>query len=173
MVKELQQSLKKLSPSHSLDDHEKAIKFENLDELFSQNLRDYFEQNSENKSPIAFYFNSIVPKLLIQIEPAHHQITLSFALKPWGKSFTPIKELSSHPSSLLLRAKRATEYTIEFAEVCDLKEISCAVALEYSQLGYHCSIQFQGQTLDFQQILAEAKPEILTRRPVKEVASCA
>lgn len=173
MVKELQQSLKKLSPSHSLDDHEKIVKFEHLDELFSQNLRDYFDKNSENHSPIAHYFNSIAPNLLIRIDPDHHQITLSFALKPWGNSFTPIKELSSHPSSSLLRSRRPTEYTIGFAEICDLKEVSCAVALEYSQLGYHCFIQYQGQTLDFQQILAEAKPEILTRKPVKEVASCA
>ena len=131
-----------------------------------------FRHFSKNYACLEAYFSGIRSKLLIMVDESAHQIRLSFGDRPSGKNFDPIKALLSHEVCTKLSPFSKTEYTIGFARVCDLKAIAWAVAMEYRELGYSCTVRSGAEAIDVDQILAEAEPSPIWRQ-LQEVPSCA
>jgi hypothetical protein len=144
-----------------------------VSELRSQceTLHDYFVRNAGCKTSIVDYFFGLSDKLLIQLDPKNHQISLHFAIRPWGRNFNPIRDLTAFPACWLIQRSGSTEFKFGFSQVCDLRAAARVIALEYRALGYSCWIGCNGETVELQRVEAEAQTSALWA-PIQEVALC-
>jgi hypothetical protein len=138
----------------------------------SEPLRGAVERNIGYQANIINYFHGLTDTVLIEIDPATHQITLSFAVHPEGRFFQPIKHLCLFSCCWLLRQKNPTEFTFGFAKVCDLKAIATATAIDYQALGYRCCIRCEEEVMKVEQWLAKHKTSALDPQ-TQEVVLCA
>jgi hypothetical protein len=134
-------------------------------------LQEHYKRSFKPKARILDCFYDLKDNVLIDIDSKEHQITLSFSMKQYGRSRQIFKELCWYSSGWLLRQKNPTEFTFGFARVCDLKAIAWAIALEYRELGYSCTIRCEGEAISVDQLLAEREPSPIWRQ-LEEVPSC-
>jgi hypothetical protein len=131
----------------------------------TQSLRASIEGLSQRRpSSILNCFWRLQKKLLIIIDSDSHEITLSFAFRPIGRDFDPIKELRVYESSWLIRQFRPSEFTFGFVKICDLRQFSWAIAMAYKALGYSCRIECESESIDVDALLAEASRNPLWRK---------
>ena len=135
-------------------------------------LRQHYERSFKPKARILDSFYDLKDHVLIDIDSKEHQITLSFSMKQYGRSRQIFKDLCWYSSGWLLRQKNPTEFTFGFARVCDLKAIAWAIALEYRELSYSCTVRCGAEVINVDQILAEAEPSPILRQ-LQEVSLCA
>jgi hypothetical protein len=130
-----------------------------------QSLRASIERLSQKQpSSIMNCFQRLQKKLLIIIDSDSHEVTLSFAFRPIGPDFEPIKELCVYESSWLVKQFRPSEFTLGFVKICDLRQFSWAIAMAYKALGYSCRIECESEWIDVDVLLAEASPNPLWRK---------
>jgi hypothetical protein len=135
-------------------------------------LQEHYKRSFKPKARILDCFYDLKDHVLVDIDPKEHQITLSFSMKQYGRSRQIFKDLCWYSSGWLLRQKNPTEFTFGFARVCDLKAIAWAVAIEYREIGYSCTIRCEGELISVDRILAEAQPSPIWTQ-LQEVPLCA
>jgi hypothetical protein len=121
-------------------------------------LRASIEGLSQTQPSIMSCFRRLQRKLLIMIDSDAHEITLSFAFRPIGRDFDPIKELCAYEGSWLIRQFRPSEFTLGFVKICDLRQFSWAIAMAYKALGYSSEIECASERIDVDALLAETSP---------------
>jgi hypothetical protein len=139
----------------------------------TQPARKYFERQSQKPDPsIIDCFLDLQKKLLILIDSESHEISLLFAFRPNRADFEPIKALCLHECSWLIKQFRPSEFKFGFVRICDLKTIAWAVAMAYRELGYSCRIECGGETIEVDELIAEASPSPIWLQ-LQEVKLCA
>ncbi len=159
--------------SYTLLEQDKSTSTLKLLEPETQLARTYFKLQAQKPNfSIIDCFLDLRKKLLILIDSESHEISLLFAFRPSGKDFEPIKTLRLCECSWLIKQFRPSEFRFGFAKICDLRQISWAVALAYRELGYSCRIECGAEAIDVDELIAEVEPSALWAS-IQEVVLCA